>query len=163
MKKSILILGLSSLLLANPLNYLSQKQYDMFYKTWKKAQPFNLQYTMTAIVWQESDFGKYLIRLNSKDCGYFQINVTTLSNNHWKQDRICQRLINDYDFGFSVALERFKYFYNYWRSKGYIKAIAWKRAVCSYNAGFNWKKGLKYYRGIVKRIKYIKKFMMKLD
>lgn len=132
----------------------------IFNEIFNKAKPFDLSYTMTAIAKVESNFGVYKININkdgSLDCGVFMINTKTLSNNRWKQARICERLIYDFDFSFSVALERFKYFYNFWRSKGYSKAISWKRAVCSYNAGFNWKRGINYYKKIVKIIKAMKK------
>jgi len=164
MKKLLITLLISSNLFAqNPMFHLSQQQYQIMKKTWDKAKKFDLQYTMTAIAWVESKFGKYLIDLNDPSCGVFHIMPSTINSNKWKQSRICERLIKDYDFSFSVALERFKFFYNYWRSKGYSKQISWKRAVCSYNAGYNWKKGLKYYKKVVKTIKQIKQFMLSLD
>jgi len=144
----------------------SQPQLEMLHKTFEKGRPFDLSYTMSAIAIVESQLGKYKMNINtdgSIDCGVFMINTKTLSNNRWKQARICERLIYDYDFSFSVALERFKYFYNYWRSKGYSKAVSWKRAICSYNKGWNWRAGLPYYRKVVKTIKKIKRFMMELD
>jgi len=143
----------------------TQPQYNVLHKTFEKGRPFNLSYTMSAIALVESDLGKYLLNINadkSLDCGVFMVNTKTLSNNKWEQARICERLQRDYDFSFSVALERFKYFYNYWRDKGYSKGLAWKRAVCSYNSGWNWKKGLPYYKKVVKAIHKIRKFMISL-
>jgi len=163
MKILIILLSFFYFSLANPLNNLSKSQYKIFYKTWTKAKQFNLQYTLTAIAWQESDFGKYKLNLSDPSCGVFHIGVVTLTKNRWKQARLCERLIKDYDFSFSIALGRFKYFYNYWRSKGYSRQISWKRAICSYNAGFNWKNGIIYYKSVVKKIKYIKHFMYSLD
>ena len=125
---------------------------------WEKAKPFDLSYTMTAIAWEESQFGKYMINLQDPSCGVFHIMPSTLSGSKWDQSRLCERLIKDFDFSFSTALERYKYFYNYYRSKGYSKNISWKRAICSYNAGWNWKQGLKYYKKIVKKIKYLRRY-----
>jgi len=149
MKKAIALL---------PLLSLAYKPYQIetIKTTFNKAKEFNLQYTMTAITIVESNAGKYKLNINkdnSLDCGVFMVNTKTLSNNKWKQARLCERLQKDYDFSFSVALERFKYFYNYWISKGYSKSISWKRAICSYNSGFNYKNGLAYYHKIVKTIK----------
>lgn len=144
----------------------SQPQLDVLHRTLNKAQPFNLEYTMSAIALTESDLGKYKINLNpdgSVDCGVFMVNTKTLTKNRWKQARICERLEKDYDFSFSIALERFKYFYNYWRSKGYSKAISWKRAICSYNKGFNWRAGLPYYKKVVNNIRKIRRFIEELD
>jgi len=148
---------------SNPFQNLTAKQYSVFYKTWSKAKEFDLAYTMTAIAWQESRLGEYPLNLSDPSCGVFHVMPSTLTENKWKQSRLCERLVADYDFSFSVALQRFKYWYNYWKSKGCSSATAWKRAVCSYNAGYNWKKGLPYYRKIVTIIKQIKKFRQTLD
>ena len=145
------------------LNAWNQQQLDVLYKTFNKAKEFNLEYTMSAIALQESDLGNVLINVGSHDCGVFQVNVDTLSSNRWKRNKLCTRLIKDYDFSFSIALSRFKYFYNYYISKGYSKNIAWKYAIESYHSGFNRTKGIIYYKGIIKNIRIIRNFMYKLD
>ena len=142
---------------------LSQNQLTVLHNIMEKAKPFNLSYTMAAIAWKESSLGKNLINLSSGDCGVFQVSAKTLSNNKFKQNRICQRLILDFDFSFSVALERYKYFYNYYRSKGLPKGVAWKRAICSYHSGWDWRKGILYYKAIVRNIRSIREIIMSLD
>lgn len=142
---------------------LSQNQLTVMHNIMEKAKPFNLSYTMAAIAWKESSLGKNLINLSSGDCGVFQVSAKTLSNNEFKQNRICQRLILDFDFSFSVALERYKYFYNYYRSKGLPKGVSWKRAICSYHAGWNWKKGVPYYKAVVRNIRVIREIIISLD
>ncbi len=158
MKKTLIALFFPLFLFA-----LTQNQLTVLHKIMIKARPFDLSYTMGAIAWKESSLGKNLINLSSGDCGVFQVSAKTLSTNQFKQNKICQRLILDFDFSFSVALERYKYFYNYYRSKGLPKGVAWKRAICSYHAGWNWRKGLPYYRAIVKDIRAIRRLMMSLD
>jgi len=145
------------------LNAWNQQQLDVLYKTFNKAKEFNLQYTMSAIALQESNLGSVLINVGSHDCGVFQVNVDTLSNNKWKRNKLCTRLIKDYDFSFSIALNRFKYFYNYYISKGYSKNIAWKYAIESYHSGFNRTKGITYYKKIINNIRLIRSFIYKLD
>ena len=142
---------------------LSQNQLTVMHNIMEKAKPFNLSYTMAAIAWKESSLGKNLINLSSGDCGVFQVSAKTLSNNTFKQNRICQRLILDFDFSFSVAFERYKYFYNYYRSKGLPKGVAWKRAICSYHSGWDWRKGILYYKAIVRNIRSIREIIMSLD
>jgi hypothetical protein len=127
-----------------------------------KAKPYNLSYTMSAIAMQESDLGRYFITINkdgSMDCSMFMINTKTLSKNQWKQSRLCERLIRDKDFSISIAIERFKYFYNYWFSKGYSEGVSWRYAVMSYHCGFNirHKRCIDYYKKIIKNIKFIRK------
>ena len=144
---------------------LTLQQYHLLKEVYNLGSKFNLGLTMSAIVLAESDAGKYKITINhdTVDCGVFMINSKTLSNNHWNQSRICERLILDDKFSFSVAIKRFKYFYNYYRSKGFSKGISWKRAIMSYHAGWNYKQGTKYYKKIVHNIKYISKLIKRRE
>ena len=137
---------------------LNDMQLYYLNKTFNKAKEFNLQYTMSAIAYVESSLGKKLINYNSKDCGIFQINTDELKTKQWKKDKICARLVLDYDFSFSVALDKFKYFENYWISKGYNKNISWKYAIMSYHCGFNIRrtKCRIYYKKIIKAMHVIK-------
>lgn len=47
------------------LQNLNSTQIAYYNATYNKAKKFNLENTMTAILWQESDFGKVLINLKS--------------------------------------------------------------------------------------------------
>jgi hypothetical protein len=153
----------SILLLVLSLQAMNQEQLNNLRYIYNKTKQFNLELTMSAIALTESSAGKYVLNINkgSIDCGIFMLNSSTLSNNKWNQSRICERLIKDKDFSISLALERFKYFYNYYRSKGCSKGLAWKKAICSYNAGWNWEAGIKYYKKIVKNIKLIRRYYVK--
>jgi len=150
-----------SLLLQVSLYSLTLQQYHLIKEIYSLGSKFNLGLTMSAIVLAESNAGKYKITINHNtvDCGIFMINSKTLANDHWNQSRICERLILDNKFSFSVALKRFKYFYNYYRSKGLSKGVAWKRAIMSYHSGWDYKQGTKYYKKIVHNIKYINKLI----
>jgi hypothetical protein len=153
----------SILFLVLSLQAMNQEQLNNLRYIYNKTKQFNLELTMSAIALTESSAGKYVLNINkgSIDCGIFMLNSSTLSNNKWNQSRICERLIKDKDFSISLALERFKYFYNYYRSKGCSKGLAWKKAICSYNAGWNWEAGIKYYKKIVKNIKLIRRYYVK--
>ena len=139
----------------------SDSQLKVIEEVYVKGRQFDLGLTMAAIVIKESAAGKYRITINrnSVDCGIYMFNSKTLSNNHWSQSRICERLIKDDDFSFSIALKRFKYFYNYYRSKKFSKGLAWKRAIMSYHSGWNYKAGKQYYKDIVKNIKFVNKLI----
>lgn len=161
-KKIIFILLIINISYANNIKSLkfyqslNVKQKGIMFAVFNKSKEFNLQYTLTSIAWVESHFGKYKINLDDPSCGIFHIVPKTLSNSHWEQSRICERLIKSFNFSYSIALKRFLYFYNYYRSKGYSKKISWKRAICSYNSGWNWRKGLKYYKKVIKTIKILR-------
>jgi len=134
---------------------------DLLNKVYKESSEFNLGLTMGAILIQESDLGKYRLRINkdSIDCGIFQINSKTLANNNWTQSRVCERLFRDDDFSLIVALKRFKYFYNFYRSKGLSRNKSWRRAVMSYHSGWNYKLGKRYLNSILKNMKLVKKLI----
>jgi len=141
--------------LVNELHNLSYSQKVTLAKTFLKAKPFDYQYTMTAIAWQESKFGKFKINLMDPSCGIFHIMPRYLSDSKWKQSRICERLILDYDFSFSTALQQIKYWENYWKSKRVQKV--WSHTVMSYNAGYGTSK--KYLNEIKKKIRALKIFV----
>ena len=137
---------------------LSNNQKATLIRTFYNGKSFDYGYTMAAIAWQESHFGKYLINLNDPSCGVFHVMpkyVGNRKNSKWTQSRICERLITDYKFSFSSALERLKYFENYWKSKG-VKRV-WSHTVSSYNQGFNYRKNSEYLKAIKEKIRFLKK------
>ena len=136
------------------LEHLSPAQLYIMNEIFKKAEPFDYGYTMVAIAWQESHFGKYQINLSDPSCGIFHVMPKYISKSKWGQSRICERLISDFDFSFTQSLEKLKYFENYHKSKGHSKI--WSRTVQSYNAGFNSNKGIKYLNDIKTKIKLLK-------
>jgi len=161
MKKFLSILlilsGLFANSLDNELKSLTPKQRYVMHYVFYKTKQFNLGYTMTAIAWQESKFGKYPINIHDPSCGIFHIMPKYQTDNRWKQSRMCERLIADKDFSIATALSVFKYWYNYWRSKGYSKKLSWKKAIMSYNGGVKGNK--KYYQQIVRKIKALRKVL----
>jgi len=141
------------------LNHLSRQQYEILIQTWRYAKRYNLQYTMTAIVWQESKFGKYLINLQDPSCGYFHkllpiyAKELGLKPNNWNMSRVCQSLLN-YDTSFMVALQTLQRKREWCKLKGYHGSMNWKCMIIAYN-GWD-KKGLKYYKNIVNKIRALK-------
>ncbi len=143
---------------------LTPKQKQILYQTFYKAKPFDYQYTLTAIAWQESKFGKYVVNVSDGEYGSYGVFHNLLSSvcmrhgcSMWKRSRIAERLIFDYDFSFAEALSELKYWENYWKDRGVDRV--WTHTVCSYNAGHNWKNGYKYRNMIIIRIKALKRFI----
>ena len=158
---STLVLSLQAEPTLQQLEDLSPNQKYILNETFKKAKEFGLEYSMTAIAWQESNFGNHIMAINSStiDCGVFMINSNNLGSNNWKRSRVCERLIKDYDFSFATALQHLKYWQNYWKSKGVQKV--WSHTIASYNKGFNYEYGTKYLSEIKERIRILKKFFKK--
>ena len=141
------------------LRHLTPDQQYILQETLEKGTKFNLGYTLTAIAWQESDFGKWKINLGDPSCGVFHQMPKHLVDTQWKQSRVCERLIEDYDFSFATALANFKYWQNYWQQKAKDEGIrgVWSHAVASYNAGFNYTNGGKYLNAIRAKVKALKR------
>jgi len=140
--RKILILTLIALSLnATSLKSLSYQQKEILQYVYSRAKEFNLQLTMTAIAWQESQFGKYELDLQDPSCGCFHVMPALLAvkvgldNNNWNRSRLCEKLIEDKDFSFSAALLELKYWQNYWRAQ-HVKRV-WSHMVASYNGGYN--------------------------
>jgi hypothetical protein len=149
--------------LVNELKHLSPQQKSVMYYVFFKTKKFNLGYTMTAIAWQESKFGKYLINLSDPSCGIMHIMPKYKVDTKWEQSRMCERLIKDKDFSIATALSIFKFWYNYYRSKGYSKNLSWRKAIISYNAGYNTdsKQGKLYLKQILLKIQALKQYFRK--
>jgi len=147
--------------LADYLKYhLTPEQKIILHKTFNKAKDFDLQYTMTAIAWQESQFGKYLINLSDPSFGVFHNHINSVARRHrittkWGKSRLAEKLIQDFDFSFAEALAELKYWQNY-----HSQYRNWSKMVSSYNAGYKWnsKSAKKYLKSIRLRVRALKKY-----
>ena len=147
---------------ANPLNKITSNQKQILTYVYNKGKSYNLEHTLTAIVWQESQFGKFKINLNDPSCGIFHIlprsliNRTELNDTSWNRSRLCERLLVDNDFSFASAVLELKYWQNYWESKHVTNV--WRHTVASYNGGYKASINSKYVQNIIKKIQYIKQY-----
>ncbi len=137
--------------LLNELHHLTWQQTQILAKTKYKGDEFNLGYSLCAIAWKESDFGKWKINLMDPSCGIFHAMPKFMTDNKWNQSRLCERLITDYDFSFSTALQQLKYWENYWRSK-HVHRV-WSHTICSYNTGYRFNPESSYLQSIKLRVR----------
>jgi len=145
--------------LLKELNNLTPIQKAIMLKTFNKARQFNYEYTMTAIAWQESKFGKYKINLNDPSFGVFHNLISTVQLRHdsrgsWARSRLAERLMIDYDFSFTEALSELKYWENYWSNKRVPKK--WSHTIGSYNGGFT--PNMSYTEKIKSKIRALKTY-----
>ena len=91
---------------------LSVQERSNLVKTFVKALPYDLSYTLTAIHLKESHAGRYFYNINAKnsvDVGAFQVNTKEylrrqgLKANTWNTSRAMEAL-RDYDLNFSEAV-----------------------------------------------------------
>ena len=118
--------------------------YDIDKLVNKLAKPFDLEKTIRTIIRIESDDGKYLINLQSKDCGITGIHVKTFMKRHnivntpFNQNKACQDLVNNPHLAIANSIEELLY----WKEihcKGKCTKAQYRNVVKSYNAGWNYK------------------------
>ena len=170
MKKIVLILIILLNIYAgsnkyiNILKHISQNQWGVYKFISHNASKYNLKYTLLAIAFKESQWGRFKLNLSDPSAGLFHKLLPIycielgLKPNKWNMSRVAERLISNNSESFMIALCDFKRNYTYFRTRGYSKSLSWRYAIQAYNAGLNnYYAGSKYYHQIVKIIRALKK------
>lgn len=158
----LISLSLHAESLSNQLKHLNIRQQIILTEAYDYGEPSGYGYTMAAIAWQESFFGKFTLNLSDPSCGIMHImpkylvKKIDLIDTPWNQSRLCERLIADRDFSYAAALLTLKYWENYWTLKGSPRI--WSHTVASYNAGFSYSNGKSYKNAIYRKIKALKSY-----
>jgi len=147
--------------LVQELESLNNKQQEVLVKTFIKAKDYSLGYTMSAICWQESKFGKYLVNLSDPSFGPFHNYIKSVQKRHltneWNTDRLVERLLFDYDFAFNESLTELQFWQIvYMNLKG-----SSSNTVASYNAGYNHENGKRYLQNIRNKIRALRIYFKK--
>jgi len=143
---------------------LTNEQYKVMMFTYKSAKCYDLQWTATAIVWQESLFGKYKINLADPSCGYFHqllpeyVDKLGVRANSWNMSRACEQLLF-FETSFKVFIDKFHEKEQQCAIKGYKGANKWRCAVIRYNGAGR----TDYYRNIVNKIKALRIFFKRKE
>ena len=144
--------------LKNELNHLSDSQQEVLLRTFLKGKEYNLEYTLTAIAWQESKFGKYMVNLSDPSFGVFHNLIKSVQKRHrankWNTDRLAERLLFDYNFSFNEALEEL----TFWKKVYKGQTRAWSKIVSSYNSGWDSSAGEAYLYCIRTKIKALRTY-----
>lgn len=135
---------------------LSKTQKKMAKMIYSYAERDDLGWTATAIAWQESQFGRWQINVNSAsslDCGMFQNNTRSVARhedvpyNRFNKKEICTRLITSYTYAYINFAKEIEY----WRG---VHKDDWRKIWSSYNGG--WKGNSHYSESIYARIQVLK-------
>lgn len=135
-------------------NLLSNKQIKNILISYKYGLSNNLEWTLAAIAWQESQGGKYKIGTLSNDYGLCQININTHLRDINKENtprnisKYATKLIEDDKYNLKWATHTLLYWKNYHKNN-------WLKTWGSYNGGF--KPNMKYANQIKLRIMALKK------
>ena len=125
------------------------------------GKPYNLGYTLQAIIWQESFVGKYVVRINPKDgkagsYGVSHIQLTTAmaltgETNEWRaKAELLPRLMTHDAFAISLSLNIL-----YATQK---QIHNWHSVIAAYNGGLNGidnPKAQVYADAISEKVKYL--------
>jgi hypothetical protein len=140
-------------------NSLGKYQKEVAEVIFKHAKKDNLQWTATAIAWQESQFGRWQININendSWDCGMFQNNTKTVAkhsdmpHNRYNKKELCTDLIKSFTFAYLNFAKEVAF----WEQ---VHKGSWRKVWSSYNGG--WKGNSEYSEKIATRIQVLKKHM----
>ena len=127
---------------------LSTEQIHTLHYAYTRGEPHGLGYTLAAITWVESTAG---INLKSPtgDFGPYGINITTASNRLERKDTyvLQKELTNNPELGADMALSELEFWVGVY-GNNYDKVLS------SYNSGWNWKYGFKYYLPKIKEAAY---------
>lgn len=147
------------------LHNLDHDQYKVLIDSLSYGKSYDLGYTLAAIAWKESHFGKYKVNQSDGEYGsygvYHILLDTALRRENIKDTGYINRhtlklkLITDNSVNAAHALTEL----NYW--KKYHKG-SYKKMVASYNAGWKSTKsnyGYRYYKDISKRVKVLKSYL----
>lgn len=153
------------------LENLNSEQRSVLYKAYTAGMDSDLQYTLTAIAWKESDFGVYITNLGDGSKGSFgpfhalldTVKVRYHATNTWQASRLAERLIKDFDFAASNAITELQCWKQQWKGKG---SLQYRYMIASYNAGYKSygsTKGRQYALDVILRMQVLQDYFKKHD
>lgn len=152
------------------LENLTKEQKKIMLYSYRVGEPEDLGYSLAAIAWKESMFGKYMLNLADGRLGSFGVYHILLEyaiarariKDDWNTSRLAERLMYDLDFSAKEAIGELKFWKNYFRKNKY----QWKSMFAAYNAGtaaLKSKKGKQYADDAVLRVKALERYFEKHD
>lgn len=167
MKKLLLIGIIPITLLSNSLTKQYEKEFlnldpyqiEMAKFIFNHAKKDELSWSAAAIAWQESQFGRWQINVNSPnswDCGVFQNNTKSVARhndidyNRYNKKEICTDLITSFSYSYLSFAQEIKYWEN-------VHNGNWNKIWSSYNGG--WKGNKTYSKMIASRIQVLKRHL----
>lgn len=137
---------------------LDGRQMSVVREAHSLGLPHNLGYSLAAIVWQESNAGKWLINVHEHSYGPFQINLATAIRRTgsgklgpFQQNVLATNLLDLY-FSSTYAIQELEY----WQSVHGL--TAWRNIYASYNGGWSYAKALpqRYAENIIAKMRMLK-------
>lgn len=153
---------------AKVLSHLTTEQYINMVLAYSIGKEHNMGLLLTAIVWKESSFGKFMVNSRDGQHGSFGLGQILLDTSMARHNvrtksgkaRLKLKLLTDHDFNLNEAVTEIKFWKNYHKNK--MKRSKWRLyTVASYNTGkksYNSSRGKKYANDVAVRIEALKLF-----
>lgn len=153
----VVVGSMLGVLYAEPLLKVSKEQDKILRDAHKYGEPYDLSWSLMAIVWKESRAGKWNINLQDPSVCPFMININTairrteLKDTGFNRNVLAQELMDDFRLCTAHAVTEL----TYWRAK---YGNNWRQIWSSYNGGYNNSSpaAQKYAQDIVDIIKRLK-------
>jgi len=156
---------------------LTPEQYKILYTAYGYGMKYDLGYTLTAIAWKESIFGKIPVNVSDRGrhsnkfygaYGPYHILIDSVMYLYPRSKRtkyfanvIATKLLFNLEYSTNTAIKLLLFWKKYWIEKSGETKL-WSKIVGSYNAGFNSiysKKGRLYRDDIYLRVKALQYWM----
>lgn len=137
-----------------PVEALDQQQVQTLYQSYNYGKEYNMGLSLAAIAWQESNAGLYPINISDPSFGVHHILLSTamkrsdVKNTNYHRNMLASKLL-DHNVSASFAIKELQYWSKYHKGN-------WSRIWASYNAGHNYKVGVKYSNKIKEKVKMVK-------
>ena len=124
----------------------------------KQGESQGLSYSLMAIAIKESNLGKYMVNVDTKDFGLYQANIKSVisrqnvKDTSWNRNLYAMKLISDFDFATKNAIDEL----TYWQK---VHKNDWAKVWSSYNRGwqYNSKEAREYSHQIALIIRELRK------
>ena len=152
----LLAMSISLPVVASPVcdEQFSMKQLHTMTSAYTAGKKYNLEYTLAAIVWQESSAGLYNSRKGSKFLvkSPFHILLKTAYNREGCKTDVCRTIVRnrlkyDFDYAAQHAVDELAF----WSRPG----VTWNSMLAHYNGGYS--PNHNYPKLISSKIRYLKK------
>lgn len=147
------------------LERLDTKQLKIMIFSYQMGKEHDLGYSLAAIAWKESNFGKFLINLQDGEMGSYGVYHILLQyavarnkiKSDWDISRYAEQLVFDNELCANEAISELLFWLKYHKRHN----NKWRRMFASYNAGtygIDTAKGKLYADDAVHRVRALEKF-----
>ena len=156
----VLFIQASALTLEERITHLSEHQAETLCYMHNFGKATDMSWTLSAMAWQESDFGVLTLSRNQQDVGVLQINLTSFKHRYAEQLEVSPisdsglryMLMNDIELNAMSGVAELEFWKSVYTKQGKTN---WWNVWSSYNRG--WAGNDEYAFNIREKIKVLKR------